>query len=87
MGKHPSVSDLLTSIFNKNPPQPKFIFIWDAKKVLNILSCQRSETNDNLKDLTLKLTMALALTSAGRTSDIAYLDARYLIKHSSGYIF
>ena len=46
-----------------------------------------SETNGNLKDLTLKLTMPLALTSAGRTSDIAYLDARYLTKPSSGYIF
>ena len=31
--------------------------------------------------------MLLALTSAVRASDIAYLDTRYLIKHPSGYIF
>ena len=31
--------------------------------------------------------MLLALTSAGRASDIAYLDTRYLIKHPIGYIF
>ena len=31
--------------------------------------------------------MLLALTSAGRASDIAYLDTRYLIKQPSGYIF
>ena len=33
VGKHPRVSDLLTGIFNKNPPQPKLNFIWDAKKL------------------------------------------------------
>ena len=31
--------------------------------------------------------MLLALTSAGRASDIAYLDTRYLIKHPTRYIF
>ena len=86
MGKHPKVSDLLTGIFDKNPPQPKFNYIWDVKKVLNFLSSQRFETNGTLKNLALKLTMLLALTSAGGASDIAYLDTRYLIKHPSGYI-
>ena len=87
VGKHPKVSDLLTGIFNKNPPQPKFNFIWHVKKVLNFLSSQRFETNGNLKNFILKLTMLLALTSAGRVLDIAYLDTRYLIKQPSGYIF
>ena len=31
VGKHPRISDLLTGIFNKNTPQPKFNFIWDIK--------------------------------------------------------
>ena len=87
MSKHPRVSDLLTDIFNKNPPQPKFNFIWDVKRVLNFLSSQRFGTNGNLKDLTLKLTLLLALTSAGKASDIAYFDTRYQVKHPSGYIF
>ena len=52
--KHPRVSDLLTSIFNKNSPQPKFNFMWDVKKAINFLSSQRFETNVSLKDLTLK---------------------------------
>ena len=42
VGKHARVSDILTGIFNKNFPQPKFI--WDVKKVLNFLSSQRFET-------------------------------------------
>ena len=32
----------------------------------------------SLKELTLKLTMLLALTSTARTSEIFYLDTRYL---------
>ena len=60
VGKHPRVSDLLTGIINKNPPQPKFNFIWNVKKVINFLSSQRFVTNGSLKDLTLKITMLLA---------------------------
>ena len=36
---------------------------------------------------TMKLTVLLALTLAARASEIAFLDIRYLIKHSSGYTF
>ena len=35
--KHPVVSDLLTSIFNKKHPQPKLNFIWHVKKIVNFL--------------------------------------------------
>ena len=36
---------------------------------------------------TLKLTMLLGLASAATSSEIDFLDIRYLIKHSSGYTF
>ena len=52
MGKYPRVSDLLTGIFNKNSPQPKFSFMWDVKRVTKFLSSQRFERNGNLKDMT-----------------------------------
>ena len=87
VGKNQRVSVLLTGVFNENPPQPKFTFIWDVRKVIEYLGGERFHTNITLKDLTLKLTMLLALTSAGRASDICYLDSKYLTKHSSGYIF
>ena len=38
--KHSRVSDLLTGIFNKNLPQPNFVFICDVKKVIDFLSSQ-----------------------------------------------
>ena len=88
VGKHPKVFDLLTGFLNKNSPQLKLNFIRDVKKVfINFLSSLRFETNGDLIDLTLKCTMLLALTSAVRALNIAYLDTRYLIKHPSGYIF
>ena len=39
-----------------------------------------------LKDLTLKLTKLLALTSTARASKICFPDAKFLVKNSSGYI-
>ena len=27
------VCNLMTDVFNKNPPKPKYIFIWDVEKV------------------------------------------------------
>lgn len=80
------ISDLLTSIFNKNPSQPNYNFIWHVKNVIDFYLFKGLK-HDNLKDLALKLTMLLALTSAGGQSDIDYLDTRYLIKQPSGYIF
>ena len=40
-----------------------------------------------LKDLTLKLAMLLALTSAARASEIKFLDILYLTEHSTDYTF
>ena len=37
VGNHPRVSALMSGIFNKKPPQPKYLFIWDVETVLNFL--------------------------------------------------
>ena len=84
VGRHPLVSDLLTGILNKRFPQPRYTFIWDVGTVITYLSSIQSK---DIKPLTLKLTMLLALTSAARAHEIAYLDIRYLVRHHSGYSF
>ena len=33
VGQGISVCNLVTDAFNKNPPKPKYIFIWDVEKV------------------------------------------------------
>ena len=39
VGKLPLVCSLLTGVFNKRPPLPRYTFIWDVQKVLNYLKC------------------------------------------------
>ena len=65
VGKYPLISSLMSGIHNKRFPQPKYTFIWDVEKVVSYLSSIDSE-NCTDKDLTLKLTMLLALTYAAR---------------------
>ena len=56
--------------------QSKYCFIWDVEKVLNSLDSERKE----LKMLTCKVTMLLALTGSSRADEFCYLDILYLIK-------
>ena len=87
IGKEPRISVLLAGVYNIRPRQPRYTFIWDVKKVIDFLATLNSPRELNSKDLTLKLTMLLALTSATKASEIGFLDIRYLIKYSSGYTF
>jgi len=86
LGDNPRVSALMKGVFNKRPPKPRYMFIWDVQKVLEYLGSLNSEKITN-KLLTIKLTLLLALTSASRAHEICYLDTNYLIKHSSCYTF
>ena len=82
-----AISALLAGVYNIRLPQPRYTFIWDVKKVIDILATLNSPSELKVKDLTLKSTMLVALTLAVRASKIGFLDIRYLIKHSSGYTF
>ena len=85
--KESRISDLLAGVYNIRPPQPRYTFIWDVKKVIDFLATWNSPGELILKDLTLKLAMLLALTSVARASEIGFLNVRYLIKYSCGYTF
>ena len=84
--EHPRVLTLLSGIFNNRSTQLTFNFAWDLKNLLDFWEAINSEAL-NLKELTLKLTMLLALVSAVRASEISFLDIQYLVKHLTGYIF
>ena len=86
VGQHISVCNLMTGVFNKNPPKPNYSFIWDVEKVLKYIKTLPTDTE--LSDRTLlllKLTSFLLLTSAGRCREICYLDTRYMVKTFSSY--
>ena len=69
VGQHLEVCTLLTWVFNLRPPQPRYSCTWDVQIVLEII---KNNWTDNKflpnKNLILKLTMLLTLTSASRTS-------------------
>ena len=87
VGKHPKVCNLMTGVFNKRPPKPKYCFVWDVETVLKYLKCLPPNDLLSKKMLTLKLTMLLALTSASRCLEIRNLDINYLTKYESKYCF
>ena len=79
VGQHPLVFKLLAGIFNERPPQPRYQQTWDVTLVLDYfenLNDDNSLLSD--KDLTEKLTMLLALASAGRSSEIDAFDIRFM---------
>ena len=87
VGSHPRASALMSGMFNKRLPQPKYPFIWDVETVLDFL--RELPGNDLLSDklLTPKVSMLLSLLSASRVSEITNLRVDYLTKHSSVYTF
>ncbi|XP_066932297.1 integrase/recombinase xerD homolog [Clytia hemisphaerica] len=86
IGEHPLVKRLMVGIFNKRPPQPRYGFTWDVETVLRYINGLDSSTID-IKLLSLKLTVLLALTGASRASELNILDTKFLSKYSSVYIF
>ena len=69
------MSALLSGIFNNRPPQPKYTFVRDVKRVIEFLKALPYDSDLILKNLTLKLTLTLTST------------LRFLTKNNSGHIF
>ena len=40
VGQHPKVCALLKGMFNQRPPQPRYVFIWDVKVMLNYIKSE-----------------------------------------------
>lgn len=78
MGRHPLIQELLTAFFNRRPPKPRYDFTWDVDKVLREIKSWGPTANLGLKDLSLKLTILMALCSASRASELANLNVEFM---------
>ena len=76
VGSHPTIVRLLKGIFNKKPPRIKHHSIWDADIVLKHLKTKSPLVSLSLKELTLKLSMLIALTKAARPQTIHSLTIK-----------
>ena len=79
VGQHPLVSRALQGSFNKRPPMPKYTSTWDVSTVVQYVKEEMDNTlGMNIKDLSMKLVVLLALSNAPRASDLAALDTRFM---------
>ena len=74
IGQHPKVCQLLSGIFNKRLPQPKYTVIWDISKVIDYIITLGNNENLSPKIITLKPTTLLAILSSNRASKLPHLD-------------
>ena len=83
IGKHPRICSLVSGVFNLRPPKPRYMFVSDVKQVLEFLK-EKLGDNDQLsnKEVTLKVTILLALTTSSRISALYILDLNHMIKAS-----
>ena len=67
----------LKSVFNKVKPAPKYVNIWSVDTVLDNLSLFWPFHKLNLKELTLKLVVLIALNTGQRRQTLTILDIQY----------
>ena len=72
--EHPLVTRYMKGIFEIRPALPKYSEIWDVTVVLNYLKTFVLVTALPLKELTLKLTMLLCLTTGQRGQTIHKME-------------
>ena len=85
-GSHPLVVRFLKGVFNTRPPQPRYSTIWDINVVLTYLRTLSPVKHLSLKDLTLKMTMLMALTNAARVDTVHKLLVTNVQKLKSEFI-
>ena len=78
VGQHSLVRKLLKALFNARPPQPRYVIQWDVDQVLQYIKSLGPNSTLSDKDLSFTVTMFMALTSAGRSSELNALDLRYM---------
>ena len=79
---------MVSGVFNLKPPKPRFMFVRDTKQVLDFLK-EKLRDNDQLssKELIMKVTIFLALTTSSRISALHILDLNHMTKTSEYYKF
>ena len=89
VGKHFLVCHYLRGVFNKLKPMPKYNNIWSVDTVLDYLSLFWPLREINLKELTLKLVMLIALTTGQRYHTLPFLDTseQYMQKNDTCFNF
>ena len=74
VGTHPLTSRFMKGVYTLRPPIPRYEYTWDVHIVFDYLCKLAPADSLNLKNLTLKLVMLIALVSAQRSQSIHKLS-------------
>lgn len=85
VGSNVTIIRFLKGVFNLRPTKPKYCKTWDVSKVLLYLQKLSPVKFISFKDLTLKLVMLIALTSACRVQSLHLLSIQGLQKNFHSY--
>lgn len=83
-GEHPLTVKFMKGVFKLRPPTPKYDTTWDVAPVLTHL---KGLDVSNLKNLTFKCVMLLALTTGQRVQTLSVLDLEYLTRTTDKFVF
>ena len=87
IGAHPLVSKFMKGVFNMKPPKPRYMEVWDARIVLNYLRKLAPARTLSLQQLTLKVVVLIALTSAQRAQSLHKISLDNCTIDSSCIVF
>ncbi|XP_029181542.2 uncharacterized protein LOC114949304 [Acropora millepora] len=89
VGQHPLVCRFVKGAFERKLPSRKYYAIWDVRQVLNFLKTMSPNSSLSLMELSLKLSMLLALVSIQRKKTLLQLNINneYLKKSDEEFVF
>lgn len=77
----------MKGVLELNPPASRYSCIWDVSVVLKFLKTWHPLSSLNLKQLSLKLTVLVALVTAQRAQTIHLLNLDSLVKDGKDFVF
>ena len=78
LGQHKIVCNFMRGVFNRRPPKPRYSATWEVSLVTDLFEKWPDNSILDIKRLSRKCAMLLALTSAKRQSDLHALDLAFM---------
>ena len=78
LGQHKIVCNFMREVFNRRPPKPRYAATWEVSLVTDLFEKWPDNSILDIKRLSRKCAMLLALTSAKRQSDLRALDLAFM---------
>jgi site-specific recombinase XerD len=82
-GQHTVIKNLMKGIFNDRPPRPRYSSTWDVNTVLEKIKLWGDNSVLSMKQLSHKLAMLVALTTACRGSELKAMNPSTMIDRGS----